>query len=304
MYLTPHRALVPVLFAALALLGASVAEARPTPPKNLDTQVKGTQTFRYRYKTGGADQYTTVMAQSIKMDAGAGAPPMDSTSTIKTTLQQKVESVDPDGTATLTTTYEGLKIEIVQNGARIPADQVGPLEDALKGITSRTRLTARGEPRDLTVDGEPVAMKQITESMKSAMVGTNPIFPDRAIKVGESWTQKIPIAINQGPLKLTLHFQVTYTYIGASKLKDATASVFRVDVESSMNESPAGPGGARIVMTGNGEGVGFIYFNNEQGKLVRSELEMTQTTHMKIDAGQGSNAIKMGQTTSATMELK
>lgn len=304
LHLNPRRALLPALAVACSLLFAAPVDARPTPPKNLDTQVKTPQTFRYRYKTGAQDQYATVMSQSIKMDAGTAMPAMESTSTIKATLQQKVEAVDPDGTANLLTTYENLKLDIVQNGVRVPPEQVGSLESALKGVTSRSRLTARGEPRDTTVEGEAGAMKQVTESMKSALVGTTPVFPDKPLQAGESWVQKVPVSVSQGPIKLTIHFQVTYTFLGFSKLKDAQTAVFRTDIESSLNESPAGPGGARIVMTGNGKGLGFLYFDNDKGHLTKSELEMTQTTHMKVDAAQGSNSIKMTQTTTASMDLK
>lgn len=291
--------------ALVALALAATATATPTPPKKIDTDVKTPQVFRYKFKPGDTQRYDTVMAQAIKMDgANSGMPPVDTTSTIKATMRTKTESVDPEGAATLTTTYDALELAITQNGVQVDKSQVAPLEDMLRGMTSRSQMTDRGEPRDVKIDGQDQGMKQLTESMKSALVGTNPVFPDKGLKPGESWAQKIPMNLAQGGLKLTINFDVKYTFLGFAHVGEVRTAIFRTDVESSMNDDANALGNARFKVSGAGKGLGYLYFDPSRGTVVKSDLEMKQSTDMTVDAGQGPSSIKMTQTTSATMDLK
>lgn len=291
--------------ALVALALASTAVATPTPPKKIDTDVKAPQVFRYKFKPGDTQRYDTNMAQAIKMDAAnSGMPPMDTTSTIKATMRTKIESVDPDGSALLTTTYDSLELAIVQNGVQVDKAQVAPLEEMLKGVSSRSKMTDRGEPRDVKLDGQDQGMKQLTESMKSALVGTQPVFPEKGLKPGESWLQKIPMNLAQGGLKLTINFDVKYTFLGFANVGETRTAIFRTDVESSMNDDANALGNAKFKVSGAGKGLGYLYFDPIRGTVIKSDLEMKQTTDMTVDAGQGPSSIKMTQTTAATMDLK
>lgn len=290
------------LFAMLLL--PQPASSAPQAPKKLNTKLASPQVFRYKFAANQTRGYTVTMDQDMSMQGDGPVPAMKSGSLMKASMSQSVRSVRPNGSAVIETTYDHFDISVSNNGVKVPKEQLKPLAEMLQKMKSSSEISPRGEPKEMKLDGVAPEMQGLSDSMKSAMVGSSPIFPDKALKVGESWTQKLPMAINQGPVNITINFLTKYTFIGTAPMSGVSTSVFRTDISATVN-APKMAGPVPLDLTGSGKGLGYVYFDNARGELVKSELEMTQTTTMKItDPNMGaSQTVELGQTTRASMSL-
>ncbi|MBH25419.1 MAG: hypothetical protein CMH57_13430 [Myxococcales bacterium] len=292
---------------AVALCLSATAFAKPKPPRKLDTSETTAQTFRYKYKAAQARDFGLNMTQELSMEQGAAMPAVNTTSTVKAVMNVKTQQVLPNGMATIETSYKDFDLSVTNNGVEMGKAQLKNFESLLKGIRSTSKMNPRGVSQDFQYEGIDPSMKQMTDSMKSVTKGLTPVFPEKALKIGENWKDVDTITVSQGPIKLSLKFTITYTFLGHTQLKKRRVAVFKSDINMTVNDT-SNSAGTTIKVKGRGAGVGYLYFDNKAGALIKSELEMDQTTHMTVEGANapagGAQSMKMSQKTATTMELK
>lgn len=301
-----HRLLTALVLVTGLALGAaafapSSAEAAPDAPKALNTKVSKAQTFRYQYKPKSKTSYQGKMTQDMTMKGGPMGGAQTLTTVIDTVLVQEVNKVDAKGTGTIKTSYDSMNISLRQNGQEIPKEALGGELDKLKDISTITSHSPLGAKSTIKIEGAPPG--QTTDPvMQDTMLGTSLIFPDKAIKVGESWTQDIPLDIPMGPMKMKLNFKTKYTFMGYSKIGKRDTAVFKNETTVILQEGAAGP----VEMKVNGKGVGYIYFDQKAGVLVKSDVELDQSISMNMPSpdGQGSQGMSMETKVRANVMLK
>lgn len=288
----------------LALLFSATAVAGPKAPKKLDTKEKEAQVFRYKHKAGDKRVFTNGVIQELDMELIGGDLPIPNQATrtaMTAELQMETKKVLPSGDGQIVTTYKDLDIEISQGPTNIDKAKLAPMVEQLKGITSTVVISARGEQKDLKIEGAPGA-QNMNESLRSALIGASPEFPEKGIKIGEGWQQKIPLKMAQGPIQMNMDFQVKYTFLGYTKVKKTRLAVFKMTIELAVKGKPAqGFGGQTMEIDGTGKGLGYLYFDQAAGALYKSDVEMTQVINMNVAAQGQSQKMRMSMKTEATM---
>ena len=173
------------LAVALILCVPATLVAAPKPPKKLDTSEKSAQTFHYKHKAGEKLLYTNGVIQEMELEVMGGDLPIPNTATRTSMIAkiiQETTKVLPSGEAEVQTTYDDLEIEISQGPKMVDKAQLAPMVDQLKKIKSVSRLTAQGEQKAFEVQGAPGA-QNMNESLRSALIGAQPKFPEKAIKI-------------------------------------------------------------------------------------------------------------------------
>lgn len=309
----PRTLVVAGLWFGLLCAAAAPAWAKPTPPKQLETRLDKPVVLRYKHTPKQTLRYTTRMRQALDMkplgETAKTAPKLSTSSNITAQMVMKTVRVTPDGNADVETSYANFALKLSQGGVDVPDKQLAPLTDMIRKVRTVSTITTRGEPLKTDISGVNPAMKPMIESMKTALVGLTPVFPKGELKVGQSWLQRVPMVVAQGPVRIKLSFAVTYTFLGFTNLKGARVAVLRSDIKTNINDVPspktAKPQQGSIKVKGAGTGIGFLYFDNAAGRLVKSELEMDQTTRLKADPGGDKpvQRVEMSQTTTTTVDL-
>ncbi len=305
---SPAGRVLLLMVMALVFTGAlsSVASAKPKAPGKLNTKVAEPQVFRYKFKAGTKQAYKSKVSQAMEMASQAGPgmlPPGGVKTTINATLINSVDKVLPSGDAQLVTTYDKLTLNLNQGGQEVPSEMLAPQVDMLKKIRSTSTLSPMGEKSDLKIENAPGGQQQ-GGPLQDAMVGAAIVFPAKGVKVGESWKQKIPLEMKQGPMTLKFSFTVDYTFMGYKKQGARRLAVFKSDIYMLLLDQKGGMPGHDISMKGSGKGTGYLYFDQKEGVIIKSDMEMLQEINTTMSAqGQAPQTMDMKITTEALMEL-
>ncbi len=205
------------------------------------------------------------------------------------TLTQKVDKVE-QGEIYLTLTYDSFDMEMNVGGKEIP----GTMGDKMVGQSITMKLRENGEILEPQGIQSMVALQGPSSDVSSMLFSLYPTFPDRALKVGESWTQTQEMA-KESQMGVTIETQ--YTFARREEKKGYKCAV--IDFTLSMNIK--GSGEAQMNIEGNGTGKGTIYFAYEKGLLVDSavELDMMMSIETPLPGGNG----KIPTTTHQTINL-
>lgn len=302
--LTTPRALILAALACFALSLPSTALAAPPAPGKLDTKVTSPQTFRYKHKAGEINRYNNEVSQQMET-RGANVPPgAEMRTTMTSVLDMTTQKVLPSGDATVETTYHDFKMSMSQGGQPVDQAQFAPLIEMVKKIKTIATVTPRGLQKDIRFDGLPTELNQLQEALSNSRIGATPEFPDKALKVGDAWTQQDTMNLQQGPIQLKIDLKLTYTFMGYSQMDKARVAVFKTSLDMIINNTTSEMMGTRMSLGGTGKGDGYLYFDGEAGRVLKSDLEMVQTIKLKVDlppnapAGPANN-VEMVMTTSS-----
>ena len=289
----------------IVLCTSTTAVTAPRPPKKLDTKVEAPQVFRYIYEAGSTTVYDNKVEQELTMKSGAPGMPggMTAKTSLDARLAAKTTKVLLNGSGVIVNSYQKLDMKITQGGREIPSEQLKPLIAELAKIKSTATISPRGEQTDVQIEGNP-ASAQVADSMKSALVGAAPVFPEKGLEVGEGWTQEIPLKMKQGPIALTLDFKVKYTFLGYTKVKKRRLAVFKSAIDMKVTSKPGDVPGQKIELGGSGSGIGFIYFDQKKGLVEKSEVEMSQDIDMRVSMEAQTQEMNMNMKTNATVTRK
>ncbi len=303
-----HRFVVPAALLALFLV-MSLAQpltAEIKAPGKLDTNVKAPQTFRYKHKAGEINSFDAKIDQGVKMtgQAAPGLGGMNVTSVMKAQMDMRTDKVLPSGDAVVITTYGTFDLTMNQGGQVIESPQLAQVADMVRKIKTTATVTPRGEQKDIKMEGLPAEMRQLQDSLSNAMVGATPTFPEKGLKPGEGWQQDMPVDLQQGPVSVKMDFQIKYTFMGYSTIQGTRVAVFKTDLKMVIKNTTSNMMGIEMNISGGGKGTGFIYFDQQGGRLMKSDTEMVQNIDMEIKAPEGPQKLQMEMSTDAAIDRK
>ena len=142
--------------------------------------VQSSVTLAYQPPVGATFKYRTVIDSNQNMGPG-----MDMSSKIQMDAQTKVISRTGGLTKLETKT---LAVKVTAPKGSPMAGQTAQMEKMLMGNTTTSTIDRNFKP----VSGESTAMNQVTQGIMGAM-GTYS-FPNKPIKIGESWTSKMDMS--------------------------------------------------------------------------------------------------------------
>jgi hypothetical protein len=187
-----------------------------------------------------------------------------------------VQKVD-QGIADIKLTNDSFSIEMNVGGKEIP----GAMGNEMVGKSIIMRIRETGEIVEPQGIKSMVTLQGPSSDVSSMLFSLYPIFPDRELKVGESWTQtsKTP----QSEMGVAVESQ--YTFVRREDRKGYKCAV--IDFTTSMTVKVTGEEAMNIEGSGTGEGT--CYFAYEKGLLIEStaELDMNMAIETPLPIGDG-----------------
>jgi hypothetical protein len=274
--------------------------------------------LEYRMPKGEEVKYkikTTDSATSSMSGGPSATKPGDAATTnqvkqiLEAEISQKVKDVDKEGIMTIEVTYNNFKLTVERDGKsqEIPTA-------AMEGKSVTMKMNKRG--KIIEMEGEDGSA---TTGSMNQMNQTNAIFPEKAVKLGETWENKdnkTEIPIPGVDAKIVQNIESTFTLDSIEKVdkvecaKISMKSTVTQKTEKQKPKSTTGSGNTTppppaVSIEGKGEGKvsGTIYFALNHGKIVKYTSEMTMTNAMTLSQGSRKQSTTNKMQRSMTMEL-
>jgi hypothetical protein len=213
---------------------------------------------------------------------------MEMPSKTEITLTQKVENID-QGIAELAITYDSFEMEMNVGGKQIPSS----MGKTMVGKTNKMKLSETGEIIEPKGIKAMVGLQGLGSDIKNIFFSLYPKFPERKLKVGDSWTQTQEIPQPQ----MDVVIESKYSLSKLEKKKECDCVVIDYTISMSME----GGDQAKMNLKGTGKGAGTTHFAYEKGMLVSSQVEMELT--MSISAPLPTGEQEIPTTTHQTITL-
>lgn len=242
--------------------------------------------FIFKFNVGDEHRYQLIQDSTTATEFMGRKMEMPSTTDI--TLTQKVENVN-QGEIHLILTYDSFDMEMNVGGKEIP----GTMGEKMVGQSISMKLRENGEIIEPQGIQSMVALQGPSSDVSSMFFSLYPTFPDRALKVGESWTQNQEMDQTQ----MGVATENKYTFVRREDKNGYKCAV--IDFTLTMNVESTGE--AQMKIEGKGTGKGTIYFAYEKGIIVDSavELDMAMAIATPLPTGDG----KIPTTTHQTINL-
>ena len=288
--------------------------------------------LKYSWKKGETLRYRVTQESNVAMSGVPGMGEMTVTTVIAQTLKMLTEDVAADGTATVKTTFEAVKLSMgtpmgsfSYDSAAPAAGQGDPMMDALAksmgalvgesitiittpngGVTKISGMTQLAEKITKAVPQAGAAGMNGLDAMLSDEVMTSQfkqgfsLLPDKPVRQGANWKSEIKVANPMAPMTAATSYTLK-AIEGA-----AGAQMARIGVATVLK--PAGPATPNAALpmkmeAGDGNGEGELLFDVRNGRLQKSVLRSTQPMTMSM-AGPDGNALSMQMLTKSTMTLE
>ena len=248
----------------------------------------GERSVKLKLKFNEGDEYKYQLTQDSKTTTEFMGKKMEMPSSTEITLTQKVEKVD-QGIGELTITYDSFNMEMNVGGKQIPSN----MGKSMVGKTEKMKLSENGEILEPQGIKSMVALQGLGSDINSMFFSLYPQFPERALKVGDSWTQKQEIPQSQMGLVIETLYTLTR--------KEERNGYKCVVIDYTVSMDLQGGGEEKMKIEGSGEGKGTTYFAYEKGLLIGSDVEMD--LKMAIDAPLPIGDQKIPTSTHQTIKL-
>jgi len=221
----------------------------------------GEEAIKLSLKFNEGDIYKYKLIQDSVTSTEFMGKKMEMPSNAEITLTQKVEKID-QGIAELKITYDSFDMKMNVGGKQIPSN----MGKSMIGKTNIMKISEDGEIVEPKGMKAMVGLQGLGGDIKNVFFNLYPKFPERKLKVGDSWTQKQEIPQSQMEIAL----EVLYTLSGKEEKQGYKCAV----IDSVTTMSIKGGNQAKMSITGEGKGKGTTYFAYEKGILVNSQVEM------------------------------
>jgi len=247
-----RRTALSVLLAAFALCALSGVQAK---------DVK----LEYKFRKGEVDKYKVTMGMKMSMPGMPKGAQMPGTMIVSMTMAQKVLDVLPDGSAKIQVTMSNMKM----SGPGMPRNM-----GSMPARTMTVTMTKDGRTAGGGMGGMMGGM--------GAMPGSDPmgsmacVLPTRAVRVGETWKQAIPMPNNCGKINCVSTLLSAALPMGkttASKIKQSFSG--RLDLGKMMGGGAGGGSGDMDL-----KGSSIIFFSPSQGKLLKTSSKVSVKMRM------------------------
>ena len=226
--------------------------------------------FTLKFNVGDEHSYELNQDSSSKTEFMGRKVEMPSRTEI--TLTQEVKKVD-QGTADIKLTYDSFNMEMNVGGKEIP----GTMGDEMVGKSITMRIRDNGEIIEPQGIKSMVTLQGPSSDVSSMLFSLYPTFPDRKLKVGESWTESSETP--QSEMGVAVESQ--YTFVRREDRKGYKCAV--IDFTISMNIRVKGE--EEINIEGSGTGKGTCYFAYGKGLLVESTVELDMNMAIETPLG-------------------
>jgi len=230
--------------------------------------------FTLKFNVGDEHSYELNQDSSTKTEFMGRKVEMPSRTEL--TLTQEVKKVD-QGIGDIKLTYDSFNMEMNVGGKEIS----GNMGEELVGKSIIMRIRENGEIVEPQGIKSMVTLQGPSSDLSSMLFSLYPTFPDRELKVGESWTQT-----SETPQPdMGVDVESSYTFVRREDRKGYKCAV--IDFTISMNIKVKGEEAMNI--EGSGTGKGTCYFAYEKGLLVESavELDMNMAIETPLPIGDG-----------------
>jgi hypothetical protein len=248
----------------------------------------GERDTKFTLKFNVGDEYSYELTQDSSTKTEFMGRKVEMPSSTEITLTQQVKMVD-QGIADIKLTYDSFNMEMNVGSKEIP----GTMGDEMVGKSIMMRIRENGEIVEPQGIKSMVTLQGPSSDVSSMFFSLYPIFPDRELKIGESWTQTSEIPESQ----MGVAVESKYTFVRKEDRKGYKCAV--IDFTTSMNVKVKGEEAMNI--EGSGTGKGTCYFAYKKGLIVESsaELDMTMAIETPLPIGDG----KIPTSTHQTLNL-
>jgi len=224
--------------------------------------------------------------------------PRESTTSSKFIFSDKILDVTPEGKIYEQLTYSNVQLEMEVEGRR----QKLPFADKLEGKSILMEMDRDG--RVISIEG----LDQLGEELKDLRIEImytqlRPIFPNKELKVGDSWDNRTESAIPIGGMLIRTKVEEKYTLSGFKQRGNDLCAVIGVDLEiDTKGRTVEKEGGVDVDIDIVGKGKGKIFYAFENSKLLSSQIELDLTSGIRSSAYKQVQEIKMKHKVEMTLE--
>ncbi len=292
---------------ALVLLAAGLASAAPVPSED--------GILRYKFKEGDRMAYTLEEKSTIDLDPGTGPMNIVAATTFDVTWQ--VTKVGKDGKATITQTFERVRLnaETPQGKTEYDSKTPGAPADEIGKVVAQALGALVGGETILTFDpragletlkfserlsgglaklpaGAGVIGTSLTEDTVRRMIAQCvPALPKEAPVRDRPWESKLDAAFQEGA---KLRLQNQHKHAGTTTLNGKTLD--KITTKSTLEIDSTGPAMLKV----EDQDVGSTaHFDRARGRLVESVYTQKLTLVVTV----AETMLKMKATTTTTLKL-
>ena len=221
-------------------------------------------------KFNAGDEYKYSLIQEATTSTEFMGKKMEMPSITEIALTQKVEKVDQE-TAELNITYDSYTMEMNIGGKKIPST----MGKSMVGKTNTMKISSNGEVIEPKSTKAVMGIQGVGNDPRNIFLNLYPKFPEKKLKVGDSWTQTQEMP--QSQMEMLIEYQYTLSKLEKKKGYDCAV----IDYTVSMKVKGGDPE-KTTNLKGSGEGKGTTYFAYDKGLLVDSQIDIEFT--MSISA--------------------
>jgi hypothetical protein len=289
-------------------------------------------TLRYRWTKGEEMRYRNTVQTDMQMSGLPGMGDMNVSMTMVQVNRLLVEDVAADGTATIRSTYESIKMtmsvpmmgDVTYDSTQPQASSGNPMADAigktvgaLAGETFTMAVAPNGNVGKIdglarlvektkagaSATGSAMGMGNMDafiseEGQRSMIEQSFTLLPDKPVKAGEAWKNEFKVMGATGSQVVS----AGYTLTGQETV--GGHPIARVATTGTIKPGPAGAMGPMSVTMADGTSQGEMLFDVKLGRIRKATGTSTQPLSMRMTAPDGTDiSIQAVQKTTATMEL-
>lgn len=249
----------------------------------------GGAVLRYKFTAGELLRYNLKMLMNMSMNISGQAKTFPMTTT--GVYRMRTVKVLPNGDAEIRAAAESMKC--CMNGQELPikASQL-PVVSAV--------MSPRGEWRDVKIEGGDAMMNGNPLGGMSGMQSTSPVFPEKGLKVGDSWTQEMPFPGGNGGKismdgKIKNQFLLTSASAKAASIQQYCTGTFQMKINT-------GTSAGTVSSNGDIDMKGTQCFSLEKGCLISTNMSGKSNVTTSMPGSNGGNiAMQMQMTITMTL---
>lgn len=260
-----------IVVTTLGMVGDVLAD----PPYEVDPSLNEAALLRYQFVEESAVSYRLNLDQTIEMSGLVLEGESQTIMAIAMDTTQTVQSVNELGNGLVVQVIDEVAIELMVDEVERP---MGDLSEMMSSLVITLQISPRGEVVDTQVDSTSNAqLAEVLAMLEGPMGQMNLVLPEAEVEVGDTWTEEIPLSLNQGGMDLSTTTMATYLFLGYADVEDTICVVFESAVDFSISGTFEEMG-ITTTADGTGTGSGYTYFDHNEGVLVYSTFELNLDT--------------------------
>lgn len=226
--------------------------------------------------------------------------PQESITSGKFIFSHKILDVTPEGKIQEELTYTDVQLEMEIEGRK----QKLSFADKLKGKSILMEIDRDG--RVISTKGLEEFSEELKDlNIQNMYVQLRPIFPDRELKVGDSWDNRTESAIPIGGMLIRTKVEEKYTLSGFEERGDNLCVVIGVNLEIyTIGRTVKKEREVDIDIDMEGKGEGEILYAFEESRLFSSQIELDLTSRIRSSAYKEIQEIEMKHRIEMLLEEK